>query len=132
MNMQKLKLVFFVAICFIGFKAKANTASFTFTTACQGTATQFTSTSTASVGNIILQEWDFDGDSVFDATGMAVSNIYSAAGSYQVTLQITTDMGFVGKTTNIVTVNPVPTVNFNFSGVCLGDPTSFEATGNIS
>ncbi|MBD3209161.1 PKD domain-containing protein [Candidatus Woesearchaeota archaeon] len=49
--------------------------------------------STDNDGSIVLYEWDFDGDGVWDATGVAVTIAYAAPGAYDVTLRVTDDNG---------------------------------------
>jgi PKD repeat protein len=44
-------------------------------------------------GSIVLYEWDFDGDGIIDSTGEVVAHIYSSAGNYTVTLNVTDSEG---------------------------------------
>lgn len=112
--------------------AIANTASYTNTSVCDGGITSFTSTSVATTGSIILHEWDFDGDSIFDATGLSTTHKYAGAGTFNVILKITTDSGFVAYTSNPVSVYPKPNLAYTYIGNCLGDPTKFSGSSNIS
>jgi hypothetical protein len=112
--------------------AIANTASYTNTSVCDGGTTSFTSTSVATIGSIILHEWDFDGDSIFDGTGISTTHQYLGAGTFNVILKITTDSGFVAYTSNPVSVYPNPTLAYTYAGNCLGDPTTFAGSANIS
>lgn len=105
-------------------------AEFTFNNECFGTNNAFTSTSTSSQ-TIILEEWDFNGDGTYETTGHTVSNLYGAAGTYNVTLKVTTNNGYTAFATHAVTVYPSPTVDFSFNGTCLGDPTSFSANASV-
>ena len=41
--------------------------------------------------NIVSYEWDFDGDHVYDASGVMVTHSYPAIGTYQVVLRVTDD-----------------------------------------
>lgn len=131
--MYKLKSILFFALSFATFiSAKANTASFTFNTVCEGNATQFTSTSVATTGTIVSEEWDFDGDSIYDLSGNQASYTFPAAGTYNVLLKITTSTGFVGYSTNAVSVDHNPTVTFTSNGSCLGEVTTFAGAASIS
>lgn len=65
------------------------TANFNFTSVCQGTATQFTSTATGQ--EINNYQWNFgDGQT---GTGQTVSHTYAQAGEYQVTHIVTSNGG---------------------------------------
>ena len=83
--------------------------AFTATTACTGTATAFTNTSTVVEGNAAFA-WDVDGDGKTDYTTKgAFTHTYAAAGTYQATLTIT--QGTCANTyTQAVTVNASPVV----------------------
>jgi hypothetical protein len=49
------------------------------------------SASSDADGTIVLYEWDWETDGVFDATGVTQSHAYSALGVYTVTLRVTDD-----------------------------------------
>ena len=102
------------------------TASFNFTTVCQGTATQFTSTST---GQITSYQWNFgDGQT---GSGQTVSHTYAQAGSYQVTLTVQTANNICSDvTTRTVPVNalPTPVVSASPSTIIYGGTTTLTAT----
>jgi gliding motility-associated-like protein len=96
---------------------------FTATTECQGNATQFTNSSTVSSGSITSYNWDFG-----DGTGSTVRNprhTFTEAGTYTVTLEVTTAKGCQERFTENVTVNYVPTANFTAQDVCLNSPVNF-------
>ena len=103
----------------------APTANFTYTTACEGAATQFTST--ASGQDINDYQWDFgDGQS---GSGQNVSHTYAQAGSYTVTHTVsTTAGGCTGSVTQNVPVNPLPSASFTYTSFCSGTPTQFNST----
>ncbi|MDD5777993.1 MAG: NosD domain-containing protein [Candidatus Thermoplasmatota archaeon] len=44
-------------------------------------------------GSIVSWEWDFENDSVWDATGSTVSHLFDIAGNYTVVLRVTDDDG---------------------------------------
>jgi len=108
-------------------------ANYTAADVCEGTATMLTDQSTISFGSIVSQDWDFDNDLVYDnATGSNVTNDFGAAGTYVVGLQVTSDQGCQSTTSKNVTVDPMPTVAFSVTEVCLGDETEFTAISTVS
>ena len=105
------------------------TANFTNTTVCSGNATQFTSTSTTNPSGqtITGYEWSFgDGQT---GTGQNPSHTYAQAGTYSVTLTVSTGNGHCSHSiTKTVTVETPPTASFNATTVCQGDATQFTST----
>ena len=102
-------------------------ANFTFTTVCQGTATQFTSNST---GQIQSYNWNFgDGQT---GSGQNVSHTYAQPGTYTVTLTVQGAGGCSSEKTQQVTVNASPIADFTFTTVCKGNPTQFTSTATIA
>jgi len=101
------------------------TANFTYTTVCQGTATQFTSTSSGQ--GITSYNWNFgDGQT---GSGQTTTHLYAQPGTYQVTLTVGTAGGAcTDEITQPVTVNSQPTSNFTYTSVCRGNPTQFTST----
>ena len=78
-------------------------ANFTYTTVCQGDATQFTSNST---GQIQSYNWNFgDGQT---GTGQTVSHTYAQAGTYQVTHTVQAGASCSDSKTQSVPVNALP------------------------
>jgi PKD repeat protein len=79
--------------------------------ACLGTSQTFTAQATGGAPPYTY-EWDFEDDTIFDATGQTAANIYAAAGPYTVRLRITDSCGCAGpqiqETTAPVTVNANP------------------------
>ena len=97
------------------------TPSFTASTVCQGTATQFSSTASGQ-----SYQWNFgDGQT---GTGQNTYHTYSQAGSYLVTLTVTSSAGCSNQVSQYVTVNPLPVANFNATTVCQGHATQFTST----
>ena len=101
-------------------------ANFTATTACLGSATQFTNTSTAgSSGQTISgYQWDFgDGET---STEQNPSHTYASIGTFEVTLTVVTaENSCSDSKTNNVTVIAQPTADFTATTVCQGDATVF-------
>jgi len=105
------------------------TANFTNTTVCAGNATVFTNTSTTTPSgqSIGSYEWNFGDGST--GTGASQSHTYAAAGTYQVTLSVSTGNGHCShQVTKTVTVEPNPTASFNATTVCQGEATQFTST----
>ncbi len=67
-------------------------ANYSVTAVCQSTASVFTDLSTAT-GSIALAQWDFDNNSIIDATGSLVSNTFSASGNFASSLIATDNNG---------------------------------------
>lgn len=84
---------------------------------CEGIATSFTSNITVSNANISSVYWSFG-----DGTGSNDVNpdhLYSANGTYQVSLVALSDQGCSDSTGMTVTVNPVPVAAFTSADACL-------------
>ncbi|MCH8330573.1 MAG: PKD domain-containing protein [Bacteroidetes bacterium] len=78
--------------------------------------------------------WDLDDDGQFDdATGKEVNYIFSTAGSFPVSLKITSGQGDDSMTTpkNVI-VNPLPDVNFHVDNLCSGSPAIYIDGSSIS
>ncbi len=90
---------------------------------CLGNATQFTDISSGA--EISEWYWDFgDGNS---STEQNPEHQYAAAGSYNVSLNITTTEGCNGSAANETNVLPLPEFSFSFNSVCSGQPTNFQS-----
>ncbi|WP_333601496.1 PKD domain-containing protein, partial [Flavobacterium sp.] len=100
--------------------------TFTATTACEGTATQFTNTTN---GNFTYN-WNF-GDG-FTSNLENPSHTYAVAGTYSVTLLLTAvPGGCQNAITQSVTVNPLPTVDAGIGGlVCPGSCITLSGSTN--
>lgn len=130
-----------------GCRASANTnviinplpiAGFNASTACLNSPVVFTSTSTVPAGGSITgYNWNFG-----DGTGTSVSQnpsyIYTQAGTYTVTLIVTSDDGCNDTITSQVIVNPLPVANFSEMSVPGCGPivvpftdSSFVSSGNV-
>jgi len=105
------------------------TANFNATTACVGSPTQFTSTSTTNPSgqSIGSYRWSFGDGST--GSGASTSHTYSQPGTYQATLTVSTGGGHCSdQITKTVTVEALPTANFNATTVCQGTATQFTST----
>lgn len=105
-------------------------AGFSSTFVCEGVLTAFTDTSSVSTGTITSYNWSF-GNSGSD-TVQNPSHQYPSAGSYNVTLMITTDNGCSDTAMDVATVYPNPVVHFTADTVCFTHSTSFNNISAIS
>ena len=87
-----------------------STASFTNTTVCEGTPTQFTCTSTSNpANNITTRRWDFgDGNT---GNGTNPTHTYANSGTYTVTLTVNSGGDCSDSETKTVTVYSAPEAN---------------------
>ena len=79
------------------------------TTEQEGDPTAFGGTASDPDGTVVLYEWDFENDGVFDwssAAGAAASHTYPAQGQYLAKLRVTDDVG--GRALAVVTVTVDP------------------------
>lgn len=58
----------------------------------------------ASTGNPVSYEWDFDNDGTFDATGVTTSHTYTAAGAVEIRLRVTDGNGAIDERVTATTV----------------------------
>lgn len=104
-------------------------ANFTATTVCQGSATQFTSTSTTNPSgqSISSYQWNFGDEQ--SGSGQSTTHTYATPGTYYATLTVSTGNGHcTDQITRTVTVKPQPTAGFTASTVCMGEATQFTNT----
>lgn len=122
---HKLPLICLTLMLFTLTTKAQITVSFTWDTVCLGENTILTSTS-SSAGTIIEENWDFDGDSLFDeASAGLVSIQFPTSGIQSVGLQIIDDLGDTAFLYDDVVVQASPSAAFTFNTVCLGDSTQF-------
>ncbi len=108
-------------------------ANFTAADVCEGSSTLLEDQSTISSGSVVIWQWDLDNDGLYDnGTGSSITNDFGAAGSYVVGIQVTSDAGCQSTTSQGITVDPMPTVEFSVADVCLGDETQFTAISTVS
>jgi gliding motility-associated-like protein len=82
---------------------------------CKDLAIAFSDLSLISTGSIASYAWDFgDGNS---STSQFPTHIYTTAGTYSITLTVTSDKGCITTATsaNLITVYPLPISEFEFS-----------------
>lgn len=114
-------------------KSFGDVASFIYTSACDGSAVKFTSTSTVTSGTIVLYEWDFNADGNFsDASGPVVTKLFPSSGTYLVGIRIRSSLNVVTTAYKSITINPLPVANFTAADVCLGDAFKMKSNSTIS
>jgi gliding motility-associated-like protein len=105
-------------------------AIFSTTGSCEGTVVQFNDSSTITTGTITDYAWDFgngDTSSVQNPT-----SIYTNAGSYTVTLIITSNSGCNDTVSNVITINPLPTALFSYLSTCTTDTVLFTDNSTVT
>lgn len=115
------------------------TPNFTYTIpSCETRVITFTDASTANTG--VLNNWQWTFGDATTGTGTPVTKIYTAAGTYTVTLTVTTDKGCVSNpiASKTVVINDRPLAGYIIPEVCLSDTyaqftdTSKVNNGNIT
>lgn len=107
-------------------------ASFSSTVVCDGQATQFTNTSVISSGSITNWQWDFNGDAVTDNTLSSPLYTLPGAGSFNITMLVTSNAGCNSSVTNIATVKPNPVAAFSTANVCQNAFAVFQNTSTVA
>ncbi len=107
------------------------TASYSSSTECSGTATQYTDNSTTASGSINSWSWDFGDASPVDFTSNP-SHLYSGAGSYSATLIVQNSFTCADTITKTVNINFNPVANFTFLDVCFKDSVFFTDSSYVN
>jgi gliding motility-associated-like protein len=108
----------------------APSVSFSANKVCDGFATTFTNATTAADASGLSYIWRFgDGDT---SLRVSPSHVYSAAGTYNVTLVTTSGNGCVDSTIIPVTVWNNPVANFRTANVCEVDSAEFFNLSSIA
>jgi gliding motility-associated-like protein len=105
-------------------------ADFTFANRCLDTAVAFTDNSSVSNGNIVAWKWDFGNGSVSSLRNPL--HQYSQAGTYTITLIITTDRGCRDTSVKQLIIHPLPIANFTFVNRCQDTAISFTDLSQVS
>ena len=104
-------------------------ASFTTANVCYGDSASFSNTSTLNSGTATYA-WSFgDGSS---SSALSPKHLYAAAGTYTVSLTVTSDQNCTDVYTTTITVHPVPVVAFTAADVCYGNSISYSNSSSIS
>lgn len=110
-------------------------ADFSFDRVCEGLPTMFQDASVLSEGVIVSWEWDFGDPSSGTANTSSQENpdhTFSAPGTYTVTLEVVTNNGCRDLITQQITVDAIPSADFNFQNVCEGLSHTFNNSSTIS
>ncbi len=97
--------------------------------ACFGDPTTLVDQTSLSTGNILSWQWTLPNGGVSNAQNP--NYVFASAGTFPVTLVVTSGSGCVDSVTNNVTVNPLPIAGFTASTECLGGPSLFADNSTI-
>jgi len=104
--------------------------NFSYVSQCQGVGVSFTDlTAIDNLHAITSWHWNFDDGTT--STQQNPTHIFANGGTYNVTLTVTSNTGCVNTITKPVIVYSNPTVNFNYTNVCLNQTTQFTNTTTI-
>lgn len=110
--------------------SEAPVAAFENTEACEGLPMQFTDiTNISGQDSIVTWLWDF-GDSTFISRLPSPLHVYDTAGTYTVTLNVTSINGCTDQVTQQVTVAPPPVADFTFDPEFGQSPLLVDFTNN--
>ncbi len=101
-------------------------AGFNWTGGCAFSPVNFNDQSTTPAGIITNWYWDFG-----DLSGSTLQNpihVYSAPGTYQVTLVVVNNLGCNDTIVQPVVVLPIPSASFTTGNACMGSTTCFNNT----
>ncbi len=106
------------------------TVSFSANNVCYGNAVNFSSYANVNGGTITSYQWNF-GNGQTTTLGNPMY-IYPASGNYTVSLNVATNHNCIASYSSVVSVYPLPSVNFTTSNVCLGTSANFNNLSSIS
>jgi PKD repeat protein len=95
---------------------------------CEGSAIEFTASSTNFPSSTILWNWDLE-DPLSGSSNTSVASdvwhTFSQAGTYSVRVKGEKD-GCIDSTSKVITINPVPSMDFNWDNICSSKITNFS------
>ena len=112
-------------------------ANFTYSTDALTLYVNASSSYTPDGDPIVSYEWDWDGDNIYEDTGITANHTYSVAGTYNVRLKVTDEDGHIDiETKSIeVTTNQAPIASFNYTidgkTVSVDASSSYDPDGTI-
>jgi PKD repeat protein len=97
------------------------------TPACSGQMITFTDLSNANGGSLTNWHWDFgDGtDTTYSASVPSFAHAYTQAGTFQVTLHVSSALGCENVIQHTVSISPSPLADFEYANTCQGQSTQF-------
>lgn len=108
----------------------AAVANFASVSVCSNSSAQFIDSSSVNGGTIVNRLWIFgDGDS---STAVNPSHKYDSAGTYNVTLVVTSNTGCTDSVTKAVSIFAMPVAGFTTADVCEGNDVVFTNTSSIA
>jgi PKD repeat protein len=105
-------------------------ADFTFVNQCANEQFSFTNASTISTGTLSYA-WSF-GDGSPVSTLQDPTHVYTVAGTYDVTLVVTSSQGCQHEVTKTVTVFDIPLVNYSATNACVNSDVVFTNFSTVS
>ncbi len=105
-------------------------ADIIFSDVCYGNVSIFTDNTFVANGSIANWDWDFGNGNVFNGQSPG-SQTYPSAGTYTVTLDVTTDHGCVDNAIIQTTIHPIPVPAFTFNNVCEPFATQFTDQSTV-
>lgn len=112
-------------------------ANYNFNNVCQDFTNNFTDFSLPGFGTISQWDWDFDDGN--SSVSQNPSHLYTASGTYDVELIVTTNVGCSDTIVQSVTVFPLPVANYTYVSSCNGAnlvvdffDSSYVSTGTIN
>lgn len=111
------------------------TPDFMYEDSCANMAVQFADISTSTSGNVNSWKWNF-GDP-FSSSDISLirspSYTYTQAGTYNVSVVVTTSKGCIDTVYHPITIHPTPNLSFAIpNSICLNDTINFSNTSTIS
>jgi PKD repeat protein len=94
---------------------------------CVGEEVQFMDTSLPGNGSIVSWSWDFDGDGAEDSNVQNPIHIYSAAGTFTITLRVANSNSCEASISKTIRIHPLPIADFEITpeSACVGDTVEF-------
>lgn len=105
-------------------------ADFNVEVGCLGTLSRFTDTSIVPDGDEIVNRVWIINSATFYSKNPEVP--FTQPGTYDVKLSITSSNGCVSTITKTIVVDPLPTVDFDFSNACVGEQVAFRDLSQVS
>lgn len=106
-------------------------ASFSASTACENSGTNFTDNSTISAGTINSWSYDF-GDGTPNSNLQNPAHIYSATGNYNAALSVVSNQGCTSSISQAITVRDKPVPAFSNPTACAQSPFTFTDNSTIA